>query len=210
MRHRATHQKQRLPLHARPRLGRVIGSVDVAIGSFAEFTRNRRDVGLRKRTKIHRWRSGRYGSAFAYFRGEPGLRTAVNLITKDARRIAKMPVSLGAEAKPDVNLLVQRRQRRGRLSIKKRNPACLRAQGSSFYSVTKTRPERAGGLGDRVPSLTFINQQIKHPCHLSSRRSSANSAMLACNDFWNEQGAASIALLLWLFHCGHKGHEVGR
>jgi hypothetical protein len=70
---------------------------------------------------------------------------------------------------------------------------------------------RAGwGAGGSGPVFTFINKQIKHPRHQSSRRSSASLAMLACNDFWNEQGAASIALLLWLFHCGHQRNERGR
>jgi hypothetical protein len=93
---------------------------------------------------------------------------------------------------------------------KKEEPCVFGSTGFLLYSITETRPERAGGLGDRVPSSLFINKQIKHPRHQSSRRSSASLAMLACNDFWNEQGAASIALLLWLFHCGHQRNELGR
>jgi hypothetical protein len=48
--------------------------------------------------------------AFAYLRGKPGLRTAVNLTTKGRpQQIAKMPEFVGAEAKPNLTVLVHRR-----------------------------------------------------------------------------------------------------
>jgi hypothetical protein len=48
--------------------------------------------------------------AFAYFRGKPGLRTAINLTTKGKlQQVAKMPEFVGAEAKPNLTVLVHRR-----------------------------------------------------------------------------------------------------
>jgi hypothetical protein len=56
------------------------------------------------------WKPARRKVAFAYFRGKPGLRTAVNLTTQGKlQQIAKMPEFVGAKAKPNLTVLVHRR-----------------------------------------------------------------------------------------------------
>jgi hypothetical protein len=75
------------------------------------------------------------------------------------QQISKMLEFVGAEAKPNLTVLVHRRSCRRRCSIKKRNPACLGAQGSSFTRLPRPDPSGLGAGGWGIGSRLHFHQQ---------------------------------------------------